>query len=262
MPILAKSRNNYQQLDFMITLHLRFYAELNDFLPAENRAIRFAKTFAPKTAIKDVIESLGVPHTEVDLILVNGQSVNFNYQIQDKDDVAVYPVFETLDIKNVTHLRPQPLRKTKFILDVHLGKLARHLRLLGFDTMYDSQYTDKTIVQLSQKEHRIILTRDVGLLKNKVITHGYWLRNTDPDKQIEEVLTRFDLYQQCHPFTRCLECNGILETVEKAKIAEQLPPLTAEYYENFMQCSACQKVYWQGTHYDRLKQWIDKMLNK
>lgn len=244
----------------MTKVHLRFYAELNDFLPEQNRAVRFTQSFAPKTAIKDVIESQGIPHTEVDLILVNGQSVKFNYQIQSDDDISVYPVFESLDIKNLTHLRPQPLRKTKFILDVHLGKLARHLRLLGFDTMYDCQYDDKTIVQLSQQEHRIILTRDVGLLKNKVITHGYWIRNIQPEQQVEEVLKRFDLRQQCHPFTRCLECNGELKTIEKANIATQLPPLTAEYYENFMHCTACEKIYWEGTHYQRLKKWVDEFL--
>src|SRR5215208_5091043 len=214
----------------MINIHLRFYEELNDFLPLEKRKISFDHTILVKTSIKDIIESLGVPHTEIDLILVNGQSVNFTYQVQENDYISIYPVFELLDIGELTHLRPEPLRNPRFILDVHLGKLARHLRLLGFDVIYDKHYSDETITIHCQTEKCIVLTRDVGLLKNKKITHGYWIRATDPEKQIIEVLNKFDLYRKSHPFTRCLECNGLLESVEKNKIIHLLLPATEQYY--------------------------------
>lgn len=243
-----------------ITVHLRFYEELNDFLPLNKRKINFDHAVLPKTSIKDVIESLGVPHTEIDLILVNGNSIHFGYQVQDNDYISVYPVFESLDISDITHLRPTPLRISCFILDVHLGKLARHLRLLGFDVIYDNHYADKEIAMRSQTESRIVLTRDIGLLKNKIITRGYWVRQTDPEKQVIEILTKFDLYRSCHPFTRCIECNGLLEAVEKNSIAHLLLPETEKYYEHFTRCHSCKRLYWEGTHYKKLKSLVDKIM--
>ncbi|EEZ93519.1 Uncharacterized conserved protein [Legionella oakridgensis] len=177
----------------MITIQLRFYEELNDFLPMERRQKRFSHTLKQQTSIKDVIESLGVPHTEIDLILVNGNSVAFNYLIQDQDNISVYPMFESLDIKEPTRLRPKPLRATRFILDVHLGKLAKYLRLLGFDTVYETNLSDEAIVKRCQKEPRIVLTRDIGLLKNKCITHAHWMRQIELNQQVKEVIRRFDL---------------------------------------------------------------------
>jgi uncharacterized protein len=245
----------------MMTLHLRFYEELNDFLPQEKRKVCFDHAVLSPSSIKDVIESIGVPHTEIDLILVNGKSVDFHYQVQHDDYISVYPVFESFDIHNMIRLHAHPLRDPRFILDVHLGKLASYLRLLGFDVVYDNHYTDKTIVLRGQNEKRIILTRDIGLLKNKSITHGYWIRHTDPEKQVVEVLKRFDLSSKCSPFTRCMECNGLLETVEKDNITAMLPPLTKKYNEHFMQCHQCKKIYWEGTHYNKLKKWVDHVLS-
>ena len=244
----------------MINIHLRFYEELNDFLPLEKQKIRFDHSVATKTSIKDIVEALGVPHTEIDLILVNGKSVDFTYQIKNNDDISIYPVFEKLDISEINHLRPEPLRNPKFILDVHLGKLARHMRLLGFDTIYDNSYADKTIALHSQNENRIVLTRDIGLLKNKIISRGYWIRQTDPEKQIREILDTFDLYRKCQPFTRCIECNGLLEEIEKKEIDRFIPPLAKKYYAHFMQCHSCKRIYWEGTHYQKLKAWVDKIM--
>lgn len=246
----------------MINIYLRFYEELNDFLPLKKRKTCFAHKVAPKTAIKDVIESLGVPHTEIDLILVNQKSVDLTYQVHDDDRISVYPVFEALDISELEHIRPKPLRKTRFILDVHLGKLAKYLRLLGFNVVYDNHFSDATIAMQSQSENRIVLTRDIGLLKHKKISHGYWIRNHDPIKQVKEILKRFDLYQQCKPFTRCIECNGLLETANKSDIIENLPPLTSKYYQNFMRCNTCQKIYWQGNHYQKLRNLVNKFISE
>lgn len=244
----------------MITIQLRFYEELNDFLPLEKRKRSFPYTVIHPSTIKDVVESLGVPHTEIELILVNGRSVDFEYLIQNQDYISVYPVFESLDLSHVVHLRPKPLRQLRFILDVHLGKLAKYLRLLGFDVAYENNLSDEVIIQRSQKEKRIVLTRDVGILKNNKITHGHWMHDTDPEKQVIEVLKRFDLTKQCHPFTRCLTCNGLLKKVEKNAIASKIPLLTQKYYEIFMQCQLCQKIYWEGSHYNKLKHWIEKII--
>jgi len=181
----------------------RFYEELNDFLPADKRKIAFPYKLSSSPSVKDVIEAIGVPHTEVDLILVNGNSVKFDHILSHGDHISVYPVFENLDISHVTRLRPKPLRKTRFIVDVHLGRLSRLLRMLGFDTLYKNNYKNEEIITEALTQKRIILTRDPGLLKNKSITHGYLIRGTDPHEQAREVIRRFDLSSQAKPFIRC-----------------------------------------------------------
>ena len=239
--------------------HFRFYAELNDFLQASKKSHEFIYPFQGRPSIKDAIEAIGVPHTEVDLILVNGHSVDFSYLLQDQDKVSVYPVFESLDITPVIHCRPQPLRVTRFILDVHLGTLARYLRLLGFDVWYDNQYDDLQIIRLALQQQRIILTRDVDLLKNKLVTHGYWLRAVNPKQQTKEVINRFDLKNQVQPLTRCMVCNGFIHPVPKAQIIDQLPPKTKIFYHDFYQCQHCQKIYWQGAHFQKMLTLINEL---
>ncbi len=234
----------------------RFYEELNDFLPLHRRKKTVHHAFNGHPGIKDSIEALGVPHTEVDLIVVNDESVGFGYPLQDGDRVAVYPVFESMDITPIVKLRDVPLRKTAFILDVHLGKLARILRMLGFDVLYRTDYDDPEIIRIALAEHRIILTRDRRMLYNKCITHGHWLHSTNAEEQAREVLNRFDLHNQIRRFLRCPACNGLLQAVEKEAILEYLEPLTRKYYTEFYQCPDCGKIYWKGTHYDRI---VDKL---
>ncbi|NOX87640.1 MAG: Mut7-C ubiquitin/RNAse domain-containing protein [Calditrichaeota bacterium] len=240
----------------------RFYAELNDFLPRQWRQKEITYRFWGAPAVKDAIEALGVPHPEVDLILVNNQSVDFSYSLQEGDRVAVYPTFELFDISEVTRLRCKPLRKPCFILDCNLGKLARKLRMLGFDSLYQNDFQDKEIIDIALKEHRIILTRDIGLLKNNRVTHGYWVRQTDPGKQLEEVLNKFDLYSQSQPFTRCLDCNGLIEAVPKEKVIEQIPPKVQKYFNEFYRCVRCSKIYWEGSHYERMHKTIKALESK
>lgn len=239
--------------------HFRFYEELNDFLLPDRKKRTFAYHFNGRPAVKDAIEAIGVPHTEVDLILVNGKSVGFDYQLQCDDRVAVYPVFETLDISPLIRLRPKPLREPKFILDVHLGKLARLLRMLGFDTLYRNDYEDAEIIRQALAEHRIILTRDQGLLKVKQVTHGYWIRATAPEAQAREVLRRLDLFSEIRPFARCMECNGTIEEVDKTDIIHRLPPKTVSYFDEFFKCATCGKVYWKGSHHDKMEALIKRL---
>lgn len=237
----------------------RFYAELNDFLPEGKRAVEFPYRFQGKPSVKDAIEALGVPHTEVDLILVDGVSVGFDFHIRNRDRISVYPVFESLDISPVIRLRERPLRKTAFVLDCHLGRLARLLRMLGFDTVYRNDFEDPEIVNISLKEKRIILTRDRGILKTKAVTHGYWVRSNKPIDQVKEILTRFDLCAQMEPFKRCMNCNGLLKVVDKASIQHRLQPATRKYYDAFWICTGCRRIYWKGTHYDGMKRLVDSL---
>jgi len=237
----------------------RFYEELNDFLSPARRKRDFTYTFHGRPAVKDAIEALGVPHPEVDLILVNGASVDFGHPLGDGDRVSVYPVFESLDIARATRLRPRPLREPRFILDVHLGRLARHLRLLGFDTRYANDAADAAIAAAAARERRIVLTRDRGLLKHSAVTRGYWVRATAPRAQAAEVIRRFQLEARIRPFTRCLECNGVLRAVDKAAVADRLPPRARRLHDTFAECPGCRRLYWPGSHHRRLAEFVKQI---
>jgi len=245
----------------MHKIQIRFYEELNDFLPTEKKKKRFIHNYIDRTTVKDLIESLGVPHTEVDLILVNGKSVNFKYILNDADDISVYPVFESFDITEVQHLRPKPLRKPKFVADVHLGRLTRYLRMMGLDVLYKNDFEDDEIVRASLKERRAILTRDRGILKRNEVTHGYWVRSTKIEEQVEEVLKRFDLQKEIKEFSRCIECNELLKSIKKETIIDQLPPKVANSQNEFYCCPSCKKIYWKGTHYLRMLKFIQSIKN-
>ena len=237
---------------------LRFYAELKDFLTAERCSGIATHSFDVPGSVKDVIEGRGVPHTEVDLILVNGEPVDFSYRVADGDRISVYPVFEAFDLSPVVRVRPQPLRHVHFVLDVHLGRLAGYLRLLGFDTVWSNEWSDHELVGISTGQRRRLLTRDVGLLKHGSITHGYFVRATEPRRQLTEVVRRFHLADEIIPFTRCMECNGSLEPAEKADVADRLPPATGRQFDEYRTCSSCERIYWRGSHYRRLNEIVEE----
>ncbi|UXI04140.1 Mut7-C ubiquitin/RNAse domain-containing protein [Photobacterium sp. TY1-4] len=241
------------------TAWFRFYEELNDFLPNDRRKVRFPYRFAVKPAIKDTLEAIGVPHTEIDLILVDGQSVGFDHRLRGGELVSVYPMFESFDIQPLVRLRPKPLREPRFVVDVNLGKLARKLRLLGFDTLYSNQFEDGEIVALSVSEQRIILTRDKFIFKYRMVTHGYWVRSDRPDEQLREVISRFQLEHNFRPFTRCSRCNGRLSTIEQEQVIGRVPENTLRYYSEFFQCRDCHHLYWKGTHVTRIAQWMSRL---
>ena len=238
----------------------RFYAELNDFLPQERTKVEIPIRFHVPPTVKDAIEGLGVPHVEVDLIIVNGVSVGFDHRLTDGDRVSVYPVFESLDIGPVVRLREAPLRETAFVVDVHLRRLARFLRLLGFDALHSNDFDDAQLVEISAGEGRILLTRDRQLLKHGRVTHGYWVRSTDPVEQAREVVRRFDLAGSVQPFSRCPACNGNLAAVEKEAVAAEIPLKTARWLDEYVRCDACGKLYWHGTHFNRLERLIERIL--
>ena len=235
----------------------RFYEELNDFLPPGRRRADFAYSVAGTRSVKDAIEAIGVPHTEIDLILVDGKSVGFDRVLRGGERVAVYPVFERLDIAPLQHLRPRPLRDPRFVLDTHLGKLARHLRMAGFDCLYRNDYRDSELITAAVAEHRIILTRDKGLLKQRLVTRGYFVRHTESEEQLREVVRALQLDTALRPFTRCRECNAELREVPKAEVLERLPEKVRGAYERFQLCPGCGRIYWEGTHYARLRRLLD-----
>ncbi len=237
----------------MVTATFRFYEELNDFLVPDRRKRDIECVCARAATTKHMIEALGVPHTEVELILVNGESVGFNRALKDGDRVAVYPKCETLDITPLLRVRQYPLRTTRFVADTHLGGLARLLRMAGFNTLYDNGFHDSEIAALSVCDDRIVLTRDRGLLMRREITHGCYVHALKSGQQLREILERLDLIRSARPFTLCMHCNALLHTIDKQLVQHNVPPRVFSTYDSFSMCSACSRIYWQGTHWVRLQ---------
>jgi len=233
----------------------RFYAELNDFLPAPGRGKRVKRHFDVVGPVKDLIESFGVPHTEIGLILINGESVAFSHAVRDGDCVSVYPTFESLDVSSVSRVAVA-VRGPRFVADVHLGRLAAYLRMAGFDTLYTNTASDSELVEAVVREGRVLLTRDRYLLMRADVEEGYWIRSADPKQQFLEVVKRFHLAASMQPFTRCMKCNNMLAPVGRDSIWDRLPPRVREKTE-FRLCSGCGAVYWEGTHHERMSKILD-----
>lgn len=241
--------------------YLHFHATLKDFISPARRNQVIAYAVNRHASIKDVIESCNVPHTEIDLIIVNGVSVDFDYSVQHSDEIHVYPVCSTAtneSVRPLYHLSPPIPGNPRFVIDANLGRLARYLRLLGFDCLYRNDFADSSIAEISGKTHRIALTRDRKLLKRKIITYGYFVRTDIPKAQVREILSRFNLYASLAPLTRCTHCNEKLVSTGKSTIAHHLKPLTRQYYDKFLMCSGCHRIYWQGSHSMRIERLIEE----
>jgi uncharacterized protein with PIN domain len=239
---------------------IRCYAELNDFLPARRRGKTVLYRFDVPGSVKDALESLGIPHPEVDLIAVNGQPADFRRLLADGDRVAAYPRFRRLDISAISpvHL-PQP-EEPRFALDAHLGRLAHYLRLLGFDAAHCSQADDRALARRAAEEDRILLTRDLDLLKRRVVRRGYRVRSTQPRLQLVEVVAQFSLAGRCRTFTRCLTCGASLAAASLDQVAARIPPGAAGRYRSFQACPGCGRVYWPGSHHRRLVALVEEVL--
>jgi uncharacterized protein len=243
----------------MVTATFRFYEELNDFLARPLRRRAFSCACAQAATAKHMIEALGVPHTEVELILVNGESVGFDHPLADGDRVAVYPKFEAFDIRPLLRVRAAPLRDPRFVADAHLGGLAQLLRLAGFDTLYDNNYPDEEIEALAASEQRIVLTRDRELLKRRTITHGCYVRTLKPQAQLREIFERLDLAASARPFRLCLSCNSPLHAIERGEVRERVPEGVFERQTRFVTCDVCRRVFWEGSHWRRMRALMDSV---
>jgi uncharacterized protein with PIN domain len=236
----------------MVTATFRFYEELNDFLAPGQRRREFASKCARAATTKHMIEALGVPHTEVELILVNGESVGFDRLIAEGDRVAVYPKFERIDVSPLLRVRAHPLRTVRFVADAHLGGLARLLRMAGFDTLYDNGFDDAELAAIAEREGRIVLTRDRELLKRRNVTHGCYVRAIKPECQLREVVDRLDLAGSMRPLRLCLNCNVPLRPIDKGQVVDRVPPRAFAHYQRFSTCDACGGVFWEGSHWRRM----------
>lgn len=240
------------------TVRLRFHGDLNIFLgsTASGEAV-IERRLAEKTSIKDVIESCGVPHPEVDLILVGGQTIGFDQTLSSDAKVEVFPVGDYGTYH--TDKRLQITSIISFVSDGHLGTLTRYMRLLGFDVAYDQNADDRELLEVMTRQNRALLTRDRRLLMHAIVQHGYCPRSQNPDEQTIEVIRRFELSELIAPFTRCLRCNAPLEEADKAEIMDKLEPLTKIYYDQFRRCPNCKQIYWPGSHFPKLQKKIEEI---
>ena len=245
----------------MVTATFRFYEELNDFLAPERRRREFTVPCARAATTKHMIEALGVPHTEVELILLNNQSVGFGTLLREGDRVAVYPKFELLDITPLLRVREQPLRDTRFVADCHLAGLARLLRMMGFDTLYDNGFVDEEIERIAAQQGRIVLTRDRDLLKRRSITHGCYVRELRSQQQLREIFERLDLTRSARPFTLCLSCNAALHAIPRALVEHRLPPRVRELYYRFSTCEVCGRIFWEGSHWQSMRALVEAVIH-
>lgn len=245
----------------MVSARFRFYAELNEFLSPEQRRREFCVPCAQAATTKHMIEALGVPHTEVELILVDGQAAGFDRRLRSGERVSVYPHFATFDVSSLLRLREPPPAGRRFIADAHLGGLARLLRMAGFDTLYRNDYADQEIVLLAARQGRIVLTRDRELLKRRAVTHGCYIHADQPAQQFGELLHRLDLARCLRPLTRCLLCNTRLRAIAKDRLGDRLPPSVRARQTRFALCRVCRRVFWPGSHWRRMRELLAAALS-
>ncbi|MDJ0832262.1 MAG: Mut7-C RNAse domain-containing protein [Gammaproteobacteria bacterium] len=241
-------------------VQIQFFTRLNDFVAVDKRHQAFDFAFIKPRSIKDLIESIGVPHTEVDIVLVDDKSVDFHYLVTGGERIKVYPHASRLALPGLIHNLPSNPSPPRFVLDVHLGRLAGYLRMLGFDTLYRNDYDDPTLAQISQLEQRILVTSDRRLLMRKQVSLGYLMRSHNPRRQIKELMNRYQLHRHSTQLVRCRDCNGIIRAVDKQEIVAQLLPLTRKYYQSFYQCEDCKKIFWKGSHYQRMQALISSIM--
>ena len=238
-------------------VRLRFHGHLDFFLGSKAGDPVVDRPLAEKTSIKDIIESCGIPHPEVDLILVNEQAVGFDHTLTNDAKVEVFPVDNHGPFH--TEKRLQEVGLSRFVADGHLGGLTRNLRLLGFNVAYDQNADDRQLLEIMAGDNRALLTRDRRLLMHAIVQHGYYPRSQDPDEQAVEVIRRFQLSESIAPFTRCLRCNALLKEAAKAEIIDKLEPLTKIYYDQFRRCPDCKQIYWSGSHFPKLQKRIEEI---
>ncbi|HWP63517.1 MAG TPA: Mut7-C RNAse domain-containing protein [Candidatus Binatia bacterium] len=231
----------------------RFHGSLNDFLTPERRGASFRRDVPSHSSLKDAIEALGVPHPEIGRVVVDGRAAALDERVVAGSSIDVYPF-----PGEVTAAEPGP----RFVLDGHLGRLARYLRILGVDAAYDAKAADVDLAERAVTEGRVLLTRDVGLLKRGRVSRGYWLRAEQPEEQLAEVVRRFGLLAVARPFGRCLRCNAELETVDREEVVDRLPPRTRREFAEFRRCPACSRIYWKGSHYDRMRRLLARLVEQ
>jgi uncharacterized protein with PIN domain len=209
-----------------------------------------------QASIKDILEAVGIPHTEIGGIEKGSRQLDFSYLPQPGEKLGIYPVPAGAAALQPSLLRPDPPTEIRFLVDINVARLASLLRMAGFDTVSIGEAehvpAKREIALQSARTERIILSRDKELLKHREVTFGRLVRNQDPTARLYEIVSFYGLHSDLLPFSRCLRCNGMLEPVDKERVMDQLEPLTKKYYYRFRRCGACSQVYWKGSHHERM----------
>lgn len=254
----------------MVTATFLFESTLDAFLAPARRGRAIARRCADTATVKHAIEVLGVPHTEVGRILVNGEPADFDRRVRDGDEVRVFSAIpagrdggvESRDQPGAPRPgTPEPGAPPRFIADSHLGALARLLRMAGFDTLYDNHYHDSDIEAIATREGRVVLTRDRELLKRRAIGHGCYVRALEPAAQLHEVARRFGLARAARPFSLCLRCNAPLRPVDRHAVRSRVPEMAWSRHDRFHTCDVCRRVFWAGTHWQRMRKLLQQALH-
>ncbi len=244
----------------MIRVLVRCYAELNDLLPPELRFRDIAFHLPAPCTVADVLQRAGTPESQVDVALCNGTSVTPDTVLADGDRLSVYPVFETFDVSAITRMRDRALRTPAFVADVHLGSLARFLRMLGFDTVYERTSTTETIIAISMSEGRVLLSRSRTLVRDPRVSHCLFIPSPDPRTQLIEVIRHHQLASSIRPFARCIECNDPVAPIDRETVLSRLPASVRSTDLAFRICRRCDRVYWDGSHVARMRAFIDQVI--
>jgi uncharacterized protein with PIN domain len=233
---------------------------LNEHLPPERRYVEFTEHIIDGSTLGEAIKKLGVPLQEVELLVIGKESVGLTYVLEEGDRVSVYPVFDSFDVGPITQVQNRPLRRLRFVLDVHLGKLAHLLRMLGFDALYQNDYAREELVRVARDDDRILLSKGRKIIEQCDLPAAYQVKSSDPREQLIEILRRFDLRRSVRPFRLCLHCNGVLIPIQKERIIGRLPPRVRNLNRAFTICPACDRIYWKGAHVVRMAEFIDRVL--
>lgn len=254
----------------MAVAWFRFHGGLNTFVAPQRRERAFACRFAQAATVKHAIEALGVPHTEVGAIVANDRPVDFGHRMHEGDRIEVHPEAATKTHPEAAtevlvpsvRLRPSRPQPARFVADAHLGGLARLLRMAGFDTLYDNSFADEDICRRSVDDGRVVLTQDRELLKSRSVVHGCYVHAREVDAQFREVVSRLRAQAEVRSFTRCLCCNLPLAPIDKAAVADRLPGRVALDHERFRTCPGCRRVYWEGSHWARMRAMLQRLLSE
>ena len=238
---------------------INFWGNLKELLRPQFRGLsRIEYQLARQASVKDIIEACGVPHTEIGRLTVAGREIPFSWPGANSDTLDVYPLRAPVDVASPTLLRPEVLATIAFAVDMNVGKLATLLRMAGFDTFYSNDISDPDLIGVALREKRILLSKDTNLLKRKEVVFGYLVREIHPEKQLAEIVHLYGIKEQFRPLSRCLRCNGVLQPVGKQQVLDQLEPLTKKYYDSFRRCQGCGKIYWPGSHRDKMLQVLNR----
>jgi len=242
-----------------MAVQLFLHGDLPVFLPKRQRGMKdLTIELTRKTSIKDFLEALGIPHPEIHELIVNDRAERFEYSVGEDDRIEVFPLAPRIDLTTPSLLRPA-LKEIRFVVDANVGKLARLLRMTGFDVFFSPDLDDGALAGVTEQQERLLLTRDIALLKRKMIVHGRMIRSSDPLEQLREVIDLYGLRDLIKPFSRCLSCNTVLQQTSKEAIIDRLLPLTRKYYHEFMICPGCDRLFWPGSHRERMSKIIKEI---